>query len=814
MQPLFINTFSHWLYTDILLTRYTKFIWGTGVLKILRGRRLPIFIELYIFIVITFLIPLAVVTVDNNNKLLQYSEAEIIRSAENNINSTEKLISLICSNVVSTTINLSKDPIISDIGGLLNFSQFQNNVNNMQLIRKVASKLKVMEYSEQLYHSVYFYLRNSDYIITTKNDTVKIDSFYDLGWMENIDTGLKPQQSRTASSGNLWLYRKVPFDLTSSTSGDEGYTNVVTFLYQTTNFTTSTKGYFVVNMYEKEFSNIMNNSGFDENSSVFVINEKGRVISHVDKGMLGTDLSYLPFIKTILEKADKNPDYTIDNSNGQRTLYCFIKSSTNDWIFVSMHSLDLLLNRSVELRNQAIFLAFGISLILFLAAYLYSRYMTTPIRELMKLISSKKGYQTEKKANEISFLIQAFEKFTEQEEYLSSLVKKSETSMKEVFLQNLLKGIVIGDMEIQKEEIFPYSHFMIAMVAQDNLQAFYNRYTPDQRFFVRTIMQKKCNELKMDGVVFESVLYDEDRISIIINLKTFDCIETPGMLKNAFLQLQEELRKVTGSTVSIGISGCHNSIKSIPDSVSAAMDALRRKLLSGHGSIIFWDEESYGKSRYYYPFDREKHILNYLNTGHIDKVEKEIRSLVREIREIPDISCENIIQVFNQLISATIKYFVENNIAIGRIFPNVYNLYLEVAGKETLDDIEEYMINFYRKIHSVTQSVDRYDKSNEEKVFSYLNNNYRTEIDFEKMARDLQISYSYIRKIVKNATGKSVLDYINSLRIHEGKRLLRQTDMTIAEIASNLGYNNVQSFNRFFKKYEGITPGEFRSSAG
>ena len=180
---------------------------------------------------------------------------------------------------------------------------------------------------------------------------------------------------------------------------------------------------------------------------------------------------------------------------------------------------------------------------------------------------------------------------------------------------------------------------------------------------------------------------------------------------------------------------------------------------------------------------------------------------------MPDISCENIIQVFNQLINATIKYFVDNNIAIGRIFPNVYNLYLEVAGKETLEDIEHYMINFYKKIHSVTQSDGSNDKSNEEKIFSYLNSNYRTELNFEKMATDLQISYSYIRKIVKSITGKSVLDYINSLRISEGKRLLLQTDMTIAEIALNLGYNNVQSFNRFFKKYEGITPGEFRSSA-
>lgn len=785
--------------------------WG---LKLLRNRRLPIFVELYIFIVITFLIPLAVVTVNNNNKLLQYSEAEIIRSAENNLNSTEKLISLICNNVITTTINLSKDPLISDISSLVSYDQFQNNANNMQLIRKVANKLKVMEYSDALYHSVYFWLKDSDYIITTRNDTLKLDSFYDTDWLTDIVaiTG-QSNPNKTNSLNNLWLYRRLPFDMISRISGDEGYTNVVTFLYQTTNFTTSAKGYFIVNIYEKELCNIMNNNGFDENSSVFVVNKQGRVISHSDKNMLNRDLSSLPYMQTILEKAGGSPDYAIDSSNGQRTLYCFIESDFNDWIFVSSHSLDLLLNRSVELRNQAIFLALGISLALFLVAYLYSRYMTTPIQELVKSLSSRKDYKADKKANEINFLVQAFNEITEQQEYLNSIVKKSELSIKEMFLQNLLKGNVENDKEVQKNEIFPYSHFMLAMVAPDNLQDFYSRYTPEQRLFVRTIMQKKCNELSLDGVIFESVLYDEDRISIIINLKTYDCIETPEKLKSIFSGLQEELKNVTGNSVSIGVSGCHSSLKSIPDSVSEAMDALRRKLLFGHGSLIFWDGEILGKSRYYYPFASEKHILNYLSTGHIEKVEYEIHGLVQEIRNMPDISCENIMQVFNQLISATIKYFVENNIAISRIFPNVYNLYLEVAGKETLDDIEQYMIGFYRKILSFTQASGNNDKNNVEKIFTYLNNNYRTEIDFEKMAEELHISYSYIRKIVKSVTGKSVLDYINTLRINEGKRLLRQTNMTIAEIALNLGYNNVQSFNRFFKKYEGITPGEFRLSS-
>jgi len=806
-------------------------------LKILKGRRLPFFLQLYIFIVFSLLVPLAVVTINNNDKLLQYSEAEIIQSAENNLNSVEKLMEMVCGNIITSTINLSKDPLITDISSITSYNQFRFNYNNMLISIKINNKLKVMEYSDKLFFSLYFYLKGSDYIISTKNDIVPLDTFHDMEWINTLnETGI--------SSGNVWMARKLPFDITSSSANTEGYTNVISFIHNTTNFTTNSKAMLIVNIYEKELCNIVNTGGFYENSSIFVLSEDAKVVSHVNKSMLNRDLSQMPYIQNILSQG-KDSGYIIDNTDGQRTLYCYNKSNFNNWVFIGEHSLDLLLNRAITLRNQTIFVAFGISLLFFLIAYLFSRRMTTPIRRLINTITSREEYQNVDKTNEFDFLVNAFEQITKQEEYLNTLVNKNKIGMKEALLLNLLKGnIKKGEYmpdkstidtsspgsendkyaeyggkhliryetdELQYKDIFPYFHYIIAIMLIDNQQAFHDRYTPDQRHFMRILMQRKCEELKEPDIVFQSVIYEEDKLAIVINLNTYDCIETPEFLKNTLSMLQDDIKTSLGNTVSIGVSGCHHGIANIQEAVSEAMDAVRQKLIYGHGSLIFWNGVNNGKSGYYYPFLREKHILNYINTGDIGKIETEIHQLVREFKEMHDISCENIIQVFNQLISATIKYFVENNIAITRVFPNIYNIYLEVAGKETLEDLQTYMVDFYKKTVSFSSINEDNEKSIKERIINYLNTHYRTEILFDKMADDLKISYSYIRKIVKNLTGKSVLDYINSLRVNEGKRLLRQTNMTIAEIASGLGYNNVQSFNRFFRKFEGITPGEFRS---
>ena len=52
--------------------------------------------------------------------------------------------------------------------------------------------------------------------------------------------------------------------------------------------------------------------------------------------------------------------------------------------------------------------------------------------------------------------------------------------------------------------------------------------------------------------------------------------------------------------------------------------------------------------------------------------------------------------------------------------------------------------------------------------------------------------------------------YVNSLRVGEACSLLMETDASVAEIAYNVGFNNISNFNRHFLKIKGTTPRHFR----
>ncbi|MGL4632027.1 MAG: helix-turn-helix domain-containing protein [Leadbetterella sp.] len=74
----------------------------------------------------------------------------------------------------------------------------------------------------------------------------------------------------------------------------------------------------------------------------------------------------------------------------------------------------------------------------------------------------------------------------------------------------------------------------------------------------------------------------------------------------------------------------------------------------------------------------------------------------------------------------------------------------------------------------------------------------------------LHISPNHLNKSVKETTGKSPTTWIDEAIINEAKYLLFQTSLTINEISYQVGVEDQSYFSRIFKKYEGVTPAEFK----
>ncbi len=82
----------------------------------------------------------------------------------------------------------------------------------------------------------------------------------------------------------------------------------------------------------------------------------------------------------------------------------------------------------------------------------------------------------------------------------------------------------------------------------------------------------------------------------------------------------------------------------------------------------------------------------------------------------------------------------------------------------------------------------------------------------QEVANYLNVSPRYLTDMLKTLTGKSTQQHIHDKLIEKSKSLLTTTDMNIAEIAYQLGFEHPQSFNKLFKRSAGMSPNAFRQS--
>ncbi|GHT29798.1 hypothetical protein AGMMS49574_07560 [Bacteroidia bacterium] len=87
---------------------------------------------------------------------------------------------------------------------------------------------------------------------------------------------------------------------------------------------------------------------------------------------------------------------------------------------------------------------------------------------------------------------------------------------------------------------------------------------------------------------------------------------------------------------------------------------------------------------------------------------------------------------------------------------------------------------------------------------------YAGKIDANTLAATLSVSRTRLFETVKNLTGKTLYDYINSLRLDQARQMLETTAATVETIATDCGFSTVRTFYRLFRESYGITPAQYR----
>ena len=95
----------------------------------------------------------------------------------------------------------------------------------------------------------------------------------------------------------------------------------------------------------------------------------------------------------------------------------------------------------------------------------------------------------------------------------------------------------------------------------------------------------------------------------------------------------------------------------------------------------------------------------------------------------------------------------------------------------------------------------------------YICSNLDTNMSINDIAEVAHLNAQYFMRLFKKETGKPVLEFITECRLNRAKQILKESNMPIAEVSLTVGYDNFSYFSKLFKRYEGMTPSEYRKQA-
>jgi AraC-like DNA-binding protein len=102
------------------------------------------------------------------------------------------------------------------------------------------------------------------------------------------------------------------------------------------------------------------------------------------------------------------------------------------------------------------------------------------------------------------------------------------------------------------------------------------------------------------------------------------------------------------------------------------------------------------------------------------------------------------------------------------------------------------------------------------KVLDYMQSNkpyLAPELTLEELATQLSLKHRILSQTINESPGHNFYEFINRYRIKEASRLLtnpKDEKIAVLEVLYEVGLNSKSSFNTLFKKYTGLTPGDFR----
>lgn len=263
--------------------------------------------------------------------------------------------------------------------------------------------------------------------------------------------------------------------------------------------------------------------------------------------------------------------------------------------------------------------------------------------------------------------------------------------------------------------------------------------------------------------------------------------------------------------ITIGLSNRFSNIEDLGAAFDKVMTDITMQASKERFQIISSSDESQSGTFSYLTAD-EQRILNCLAASDLDGLGVVIRNVWSKNKE-REATYRQMNQLFQEMHFTGVRFLEENGVSREQIRLKDENAAL-FNDFDVCTDIEQFENNlseFFRTVIEIAKNRAP-SKPNElaGMISEYIQAHFMQNLSLEQIADEMNVSVKYVSRVFKEKTGVNLTAYINQVRVEKAKELLVGTDLTINDVAFQVGIESRTTFLRVFKKLAGVAPHEYR----
>ncbi len=281
---------------------------------------------------------------------------------------------------------------------------------------------------------------------------------------------------------------------------------------------------------------------------------------------------------------------------------------------------------------------------------------------------------------------------------------------------------------------------------------------------------------------------------------------------NVLSRMRSRVREDLGLDFICAVSRRESGMERLPEAFDEAVEAMNSRFLGQTDAIFIYDDDGDCSGRYMYDVETERKLSNFLMLGDRENASKVIEETFSYNVNVKRINLNMLRVLTSEIISTLLKVAAQIDSDESLDFKELYLFSTQVYNIKQIEQAKNELLKYVNLLCDVSAThAHAIGDMRCVKIQEYIAENYHNpDLNVNMMAGLFGITASWMSRYFKEQVGVGMTDYIVKYRIQRAKELLRDTSKTIKQVAEETGFLSASVFLRAFKRYEGVTPGQYR----